>query len=71
MKTNYLRELSTMTDLYNEIILYTPSKTYMGARKTIAISVENYDKLKKYGFAGESMNRAISKLLAIAAGGSD
>jgi predicted CopG family antitoxin len=41
----------------------------MRIRKTIAISAENYDKLKKYGFAGESMNRAISKLLATAAGG--
>jgi hypothetical protein len=43
----------------------------MSTRKIIAISAENYDKVKKYGFAGESINRAISKLLASAAGGSD
>jgi hypothetical protein len=42
----------------------------MSARKTIAISVKNYEKIKKFGFAGESMNHAISKLLA-RAGGSD
>jgi predicted CopG family antitoxin len=43
----------------------------MVIRKTIAISAENYDKLKKFGYAGESMNRAIGKLLASAAGESD
>jgi hypothetical protein len=59
-----------MIYLYKKTTFYTLN-TVMGTRKTIAISVENYDKLKKYGFAGESMNRAISKLLALAAGGSD
>jgi hypothetical protein len=43
----------------------------MGTRKIIAISAENYEKVKKYGFAGESINRAITKLLARAAGRSD
>lgn len=40
-------------------------------KKTISISIENYEKLKKYGFAGDSLNAAISKLfkLADSAGG--
>jgi predicted CopG family antitoxin len=37
--------------------------------KTIAVSVENYERLKNYGRAGESLNKAIGNLLAIAAGG--
>ena len=39
-------------------------KSFMVITKTIAISVENYDRLKKYGFAGQSLNQAISNLLA-------
>lgn len=40
----------------------------MIATKTIAISVDNYNRLKKYGFAGQSLNKAVEKLLAIAEG---
>lgn len=35
--------------------------------KTIAVSVDNYERLKNYGRAGESINQAIGNLLAIAA----
>jgi hypothetical protein len=42
----------------------------MKTRKIIAISVENYDKLKTFGYAGESLNHAIGKLLKMATGGS-
>jgi hypothetical protein len=59
-----------MISLYKKTTFYTLNKL-MGRRKIIAVSEENYDKVKKYGFAGESINRAISKLLASAAGGSD
>jgi hypothetical protein len=41
----------------------------MNRNKTISISQENYDQLKKFGYAGQSLNQAIGKLLAIAAGG--
>ena len=40
----------------------------MKPRKIIAISVENYDKLKTFGYAGETLNQAISKLLKTATG---
>ena len=40
----------------------------MKPRKIIAISVENYDKLKTFGYAGESLNQAIGKLLMMATG---
>ena len=40
----------------------------MKTRKIIAISVENYDKLKTFGHAGESMNLAVGKLLKMATG---
>ena len=46
-------------------------KAFMVITKTIAISVENYDRLKKYGFAGQSLNQAISNLLAVAMEQSD
>jgi predicted CopG family antitoxin len=48
--------------------IYTLQKHFMVTTKTIAISVENYDRLKKYGCVGESLNQAIGKLLAVAAG---
>lgn len=38
----------------------------MKTRKIIAISVENYNKLKTFGYAGESLNQAIGTLLRIA-----
>jgi hypothetical protein len=42
----------------------------MKTRKIIAISVENYDKLKTFGYAGESLDHAVGKLLKMATGGS-
>ena len=38
----------------------------MSEKKTISVSVENYQKLKRYGLAGDSLNSAISKLFKIA-----
>jgi hypothetical protein len=38
----------------------------MTPRKMIAVSVENYDKIKKYGLAGDSLNLAISRILKMA-----
>ena len=40
----------------------------MNRNKTISISVENYNQLRKFGYAGQSLNQAIGKLLTIAAG---
>jgi hypothetical protein len=40
----------------------------MKSRKMIAISVENYDKLKTFAYAGESLNQAVGNLLKVAAG---
>jgi hypothetical protein len=40
----------------------------MKTRKMIAISVENYDKLKTFGQAVESLNQAVGNLLKLAAG---
>jgi hypothetical protein len=37
------------------------------SRKVISISEQNYDALRKLGFAGDSFNFVIGKLLAIAA----
>ena len=62
-------EESTMINLYNkEYVVYNVTKDYMKTRKIIAISVENYDKLKTFGHAGESMNLAVGKLLKMATG---
>jgi hypothetical protein len=33
---------------------------------TISVSMENYNELRKFGYAGQSLNEAIGKLLAIA-----
>jgi hypothetical protein len=41
----------------------------MGKNKTISVSIENYNQLRRFGYAGESLNQAIGKLLAMAAGG--
>jgi predicted CopG family antitoxin len=41
----------------------------MSRNRTISISLEYYNELKKFGFAGESMNQAIGKLLQKAARG--
>jgi predicted CopG family antitoxin len=41
----------------------------MSRNKTISISLEHYNELKKFGLAGESMNQAIGKLLHKAARG--
>jgi hypothetical protein len=38
----------------------------MKPRKMIAISVENYDKIKRYGLAGDSLNIAVSRLIKLA-----
>jgi hypothetical protein len=40
----------------------------MKSRNMIAISVENYDKLKTFGSAGQSLNQAVGNLLKLAAG---
>jgi hypothetical protein len=40
----------------------------MKSRKIIAVSVENYNQLRKFGYAGQSLDQAIGKLLAIAGG---
>lgn len=39
---------------------------YVSKKKTIAVSIENYQKLKRYGLAGDSLNSAISKLFRLA-----
>ena len=39
---------------------------YVSKKKTIAVSIENYQKLKRYGLAGDSLNSAISKLFKLA-----
>jgi predicted CopG family antitoxin len=38
-------------------------------RRVISVSDENYKKLKRLGFAGDSMNFVIGKLLKAARGG--
>jgi hypothetical protein len=38
----------------------------MKPRKMIAVSVGNYDKIKRYGLAGDSLNLAISRLIELA-----
>ena len=38
----------------------------MKPRKTIAVSVENYGKIKRYGLAGDSLNIAVSRLIELA-----
>jgi hypothetical protein len=38
----------------------------MPKNKTIAISLINYNKIKKFGLAGDSFNLAISRLLKTA-----
>ncbi len=34
--------------------------------KMVKISIQNYDRLKKYGFAGESINTALDRVLDLA-----
>jgi hypothetical protein len=43
----------------------------MNRNRTISISMENYNALRKFGYAGETLNEAIGKLLQIAARGSE
>jgi predicted CopG family antitoxin len=38
----------------------------MAEKKTISISIENYQKLKRFGLAGDSLNLAISRLIEAA-----
>jgi hypothetical protein len=38
----------------------------MKPRKMIAVSVENYGKIKRYGLAGDSINIAVSRLIELA-----
>lgn len=33
-------------------------------RTSISLSKENYDKIKKFGFAGESLNDALDRILS-------
>jgi hypothetical protein len=40
----------------------------MKSRKIIAVSEENYNRVRRFGYAGQSINQAVDKLLAIAAG---
>jgi hypothetical protein len=53
----------------SSVIIYCNYIRYMNRNKTISISQENYNQLRKFGYAGQSLNQAIGKLLAIAAGG--
>lgn len=53
----------------SSVIIYCIYIEYMNRNKTISISEENYNQLRKFGYAGQSLNQAIGKLLAIAAGG--
>ena len=53
----------------SSVIRYCIYIEYMNRNKTISISEENYNQLRKFGYAGQSLNQAIGKLLAIAAGG--
>jgi hypothetical protein len=52
--------------LANIYIRYLCNNICMSAKKTISVSIENYQKLKRYGLAGDSLNSAISKLFKIA-----
>jgi hypothetical protein len=54
-----------MINLYNNIYILRIVKE-LKARKMIAVSVENYQKLKQYGSAGDSINVAVSRLLKLA-----
>jgi len=38
----------------------------MAEKKTISVSKENYQKLKRFGLAGDSLNLAISRLIEAA-----
>jgi hypothetical protein len=38
----------------------------MKQRKMIAVSLENYGKIKRYGLAGDSFNIAVSRLIELA-----
>ena len=53
----------------SSVIIYCIYIEYMNRNKTISISEENYNQLRKFGYAGQSLNQAIGKLLAIAVGG--
>jgi hypothetical protein len=64
---NVVRLKSTVISLYNnDYILNIVNSEYMKARKIIAVSLENYDKIKRYGLAGDSFNIAVSRLIKLA-----
>ena len=50
----------------NVYIRYSCYNVCMSGKKTISVSIKNYEKLKRYGFAGESLDSAISKLFKLA-----
>jgi hypothetical protein len=39
---------------------------YVSKKITISVSMENYQKLKRYGLAGDSLNSAMSRLFRLA-----
>lgn len=50
--------------IYNNRLLFYIRR--MGQNITISISMENYNELRKFGYAGQTLNQAIGKLLATA-----
>jgi hypothetical protein len=54
----------------SSVIIYCIYIEYMNRNKTISISEENYNQLRKFGYAGQSLNQAVGKLLKMATGGS-
>jgi len=54
---------NNLVPLSSTYTLYTMSKVSELSRINVSLSRENYNKVKKYGFAGESLNDAISRIL--------
>jgi hypothetical protein len=52
----------------SSVIRYCNYTEYMNRNKTISISEENYNQLRKFGYAGQSLNQAVGKLLKMATG---
>ena len=47
----------------NNLFLYYRENYDKNTIKTVALSKQNYDKLKKFGFTGESFNTVVGPLL--------
>lgn len=61
-----IRDFLQNIQLVNIYIRYLCYNVCMSGKKTISVSIENYQKLKRYGLAGDSLNSAISKVFKIA-----